>query len=67
MNQDQKQNEKPLHPVQAHQRQQLAKDRIKAEIEALCAEHDQLPASDPRRAQLVSRIAGLNVEYQAED
>ena len=67
MNQDQQQNKKPLHPAQAHQRQQLAKDKIKAEIEALGAEADQLPESDPRRAQLVGRIAGLNVEYQAED
>ena len=60
------QNKKPLHPAQARQRQQLAKEEIKAEIEALGLEADQAPDEDTRRA-LVDRIADLTVEYQAED
>lgn len=67
MNQDSKQGKKTLYPAVARQRQQLAKDKLKAEIEALCAEADQLPHGNPRHAQLVARIASLNIEYQAED
>lgn len=66
MNQDSNQNKKPLHPTVARQRQQLAKDKILAEIETLTAEADQFPDGDTRRA-LVDRIAKLTVEYQAED
>jgi len=42
------------------------KDKIKAEIEALCLEADQATYEATRRA-LVDRIARLNVEYQGED
>lgn len=64
---DPKQNEKPLRPAQARQRQELAKNKIKAEIEALGTEADQLSEGDLRRAHLVARLERLNVEYQAED
>lgn len=63
MNQTKK---KPLHPTVTRQRQQLAKDKILAEIETLNTEADQLPDGDARR-DLVTRIAKLSVEYQAED
>lgn len=42
MTPDPKQNKKPLHAAQTRQRQQLAKEKIKAEIEALGTEADQL-------------------------
>lgn len=66
MNQDSKQNNKPLHPTAARQRQQLAEEKLLAEIETLNTEADQLPDGD-RRTQIVDRIAKLSVEYQAED
>ncbi|MGD0521013.1 MAG: hypothetical protein ABSA48_07130 [Terracidiphilus sp.] len=39
---------------------------IKAEIERLAAEADELPEGDHRQ-ELVDQIADLNVELQAED
>jgi hypothetical protein len=57
----------PLNPVVIRQRQQFAKAQLLAEIEALSAQADQLPAGDPRREELVARIAKMNVDYQAED
>ncbi len=66
MTQKSEKNEKPLHPTVACQRQQLAKDKILAEIETLNTEADQLPDGEARR-DLVDRIADLSVEYQAED
>jgi hypothetical protein len=66
MTPDSQQNKKPLHPAQARQRQELAKEKIKAEIEALGVEADQASDGDTRRT-LVDRIASLTVEYQAED
>ncbi len=66
MNHDSKQDKKPLHPTAARQRQQLAKDKLLAEIETLNTKADQFPDGDARRA-LVDRIAKLTVEYQAED
>jgi len=66
MTPDPQQNKKSLHPTQAHQRQQFAKGKIKAEIEALGTEADQASDEDTRHT-LVDRIASLTVEYQAED
>jgi hypothetical protein len=60
------QHEKPLHPAQARQRQELAKGRIMAEIQALGTEADQAPDEDTCRT-LVDRIADRTVDYQAED
>ncbi len=37
------------------------------EIEALGIEADQLPAGDPRREELIDRIAEMTVDYQAQD
>ncbi len=42
------------------------KQQIMADLERLTAEADQLPEGDQRQ-QLVTQIANLNVEYQAED
>jgi len=66
MTPDPQQNENPLHPTQARQLQQLAKEKIKAEIEALSTEADQAPDAATRRT-LVDRIADLTVDYQAGD
>jgi len=60
-------SKQPLNPIAVQQRQQLAKAQLLTEIEALSAEADQLPAGDPRRSELVARIAKVNVDYQAED
>jgi hypothetical protein len=60
-------SKQPLNPIVVQQRQQLAKAQLLAEIEALSVEADQFPAGDPRRAELVARIAKMNVDYQAED
>jgi hypothetical protein len=42
------------------------KQQIRADLERLTAEADQLPEGEQRR-QLVDQIAKLNIEYQAGD
>jgi hypothetical protein len=59
-------SKKPLHPTTARQRQQLAKDKLLADIETLTTQADQLPPGDERDT-LVCRIEELTVEYQSGD
>lgn len=59
--------DKRLNTVIVRQRRQLAKAQILSGIEVLSAEADQLSDGDPRRLELIGRIAKMNVDYQAED
>jgi hypothetical protein len=55
-----------IHSTATRQRQQLAKDKVLAQAEALGVKADQTPKA-AQRSQFVSQIADLNVEFQAED